>query len=84
VAMLSGAQTAKPASSPKRVITTSAALIAVILPLVSAFALPAVHSGLNGLLATIVASGQQKIQLEAALGKAGPHGRRGRQADVEG
>jgi hypothetical protein len=61
--MLSRAQRAKLASSPKRMIITAAALIAVILAL---------------------AAGQQKIQLEAALGKAGPHVLGGRQADVEG
>jgi hypothetical protein len=47
--MLGGAQRAKPASSPKRVIITAAALIAVILALVSAFALRAVRPhGLSG------------------------------------
>lgn len=62
----------KPTSSPRQMILTAAGLVVVIAVLLLAFTLPGVHAQPNQLPVAIVASGQQKSQIESALTTAGP------------
>lgn len=64
-------QVTRPPASPRRMAVVVASLIAIMIALVSAFALPSIHSAPKDVPVSIVAPAAQRAQLESALNRTG-------------